>query len=66
MRKLPEESYDQWLERIARTETERAIRQYICSKDLEMIMQEMSDRILKKCLDPLYKSLKEIPFDKEK
>ena len=66
MRKLPEETYDQWLERIARTEKERAILQYISGKDIESVMQEMSVRILKKCLDPLYKSMKEKSFDKEK
>lgn len=66
MKRLSDETYDQWLERISRIETDRAIRQYISGKNIEMIMQEMSHRILKKCLDPINKALKEIPIDKEK
>lgn len=66
MRKLSNESYNEWLERIARTETERAIRQYTSGKDIESIMQEMSTRILKKSLDPLLKSLKENSLDNKK
>jgi len=65
VKRLPNETYDQWLERISRTEADRAIRQYVSGKDIETIMQEMSYRILKKCLDPINRALKESSTNKQ-
>ena len=65
MRKASEESYDQWLERMARFELDRAIRQYASGKNIEIVMEEMSNRIMKKTLDPIMKVLKENPIDKK-
>jgi glutamyl-tRNA reductase len=68
MKYNPEESYEQWLERVRQLEYGIALQRIAKGDTVEEVMEDMSRRIIEKTLYPILKALRDIPtnYDVEK
>jgi len=68
MKYNPEESYEQWLERVRQLEYGIALQRIAKGDTVEEVMEDMSRRIIEKSLYPILKALRDIPtnYDVEK
>lgn len=68
MKYNPEESYEQWLERVRQLEYGIALQRIAKGDTVEEVMEDMSRRIMEKTLYPILKALRDIPtnYDVEK
>jgi glutamyl-tRNA reductase len=68
MRYNDEESYGQWIERVRQYEYGRSLQRIANGDPVEQVLEEMSHRIMEKCLYPILKTLRNIPtnYDAEK
>ena len=68
MKYNPEESYEQWLERVRQLEYGIALQRIAKGDTVEEVMEDMSRRIIEKSLYPILKALRDIPtnYDAEK
>lgn len=69
MRRLENESYNAWVERVRLFEHGHALQRIAKGDDSETIIEEMSIRMMDKLMNPLYKAIRDTgrkPFDIEK
>lgn len=68
MKYNPNESYEQWLERVRQLEYGIALQRIAKGDTVEEVMEDMSRRIIEKTLYPILKALRDIPtnYDVEK
>jgi glutamyl-tRNA reductase len=68
MRYNDEESYEKWIERVRQYECGRALQRLARGDPIEMVLEDMSRRIVKKSLYPILKTIRNIPtnYDAEK
>ena len=59
MKYKPGESYEQWMERVRMYEYGLALQQIARGEPADIVLEEMSKRMMQKCLYPLLKALKE-------
>ena len=59
MRIEPEESYQDWAERVCRFETQRALKELKKGKSIDDVLESMSRRVTDKLLHPVYKAVRE-------
>lgn len=57
MRKQKDETYQVWLERVNAQEYRIALNRISKGDDVELVVEEMSQRLLKKILHPLYENI---------
>lgn len=66
MRQHPNETYEQWVERVRAFELAEALKEIRRGADVNLVMEAMSERIMKKLMHPLLVAVKEnarIDFD---
>ena len=61
MKYNPNESYEQWLERVRQLEYGIALQRIAKGDTVEEVMEDMSRRIIEKTLYPILKALRDIP-----
>ena len=69
MKKLKEESYEIWADRVRMYEHGYAMQRIALGENIEKVLEEMANRILEKLLHPLYGEIKEATaqnYDAEK
>lgn len=69
MRRLENESYEAWVERVRLFEHGYALQRIAKGEDHETIIEEMSIRMMDKLMNPVYKAIKDLHksnFDAEK
>jgi glutamyl-tRNA reductase len=59
MKPLPNESYEQWAERVDMFERGRALQRLAQGEPTEVVLEEMSRRIMDKLLHPIFKTIRE-------
>jgi glutamyl-tRNA reductase len=59
MRPLPNEPYEDWCKRVAMFENGHAMMQIAQGKDVDMVLEDMSRRIMDKLLHPIFKVINE-------
>lgn len=59
MRPLPEESYDDWCNRVQMFEHGNAMMEIAQGKDIAVVMEEMSRRIMQKIMHPAFQKIRE-------
>lgn len=59
MKPLPNESYEQWSERVNLFERGRAMQRIAQGDSVEVVIEDMSRRIMDKLLHPVYKAIRE-------
>ncbi len=68
MRQRPDETYEQWIERVRVYELNRALNEIKNGADINLVMEAMSAGIMKRILHPILVSIREeakTPFDAE-
>jgi glutamyl-tRNA reductase len=65
MKPLPNESYEQWAQRVDMFERGRALQRIAQGESTELVMEEMGRRIMDKLLHPIFKALRETVTDTE-
>ena len=58
MKYNPKESIEQWAERVSMHEYGEALKQIAAGQDVNVVMEAMSERIMKKLKHPLLKEIK--------
>ena len=69
MRKLDNETYEAWLDRVQASELDYARRQLAQGADINLVLEAMSARIMKKTMHPILVAIREssnTEFDAEK
>ena len=69
MKPLPNETYEQWAQRVDMFERGRALQRLANGDPVEIVLEEMSRRITEKLLHPIFKKLRETAvtdYDMEK
>jgi glutamyl-tRNA reductase len=66
MRKLPNESIEQWANRVQTFELEFALKEIRKGADINLVMEAMSARIQKKILHPFYEEIRKQTTDAAK
>lgn len=69
MKPLPNESYEQWADRVSLFEKGRAMQRIAQGDPVEKVLEDMSRRIIDKLLHPVFKAIKDSSvsaFDVEK
>jgi glutamyl-tRNA reductase len=68
MRYNPKESYEQWIERVRQYEYGRSLQRIANGDSVDQVLEEMSHRIMEKCMYPILKTLRDVPtnYDAEK
>jgi len=63
-----EESYKQWIERVHQYEFGRSLQRIANGDPVEQVLEDMSRRIVDKCLYPILKTIRDVPtnYDAEK
>lgn len=64
MKKHDNETYEQWLERAREYEYLRALSNLARGQNIDQVLQDLSNRLVAKALDPLLKELKKQSIDK--
>ena len=59
MKPLPNEPYEKWAERVNLFEKGRAMQRIAQGDSPELVMEEMSRRIMEKLMHPIYKAIRE-------
>lgn len=59
MKPLPNESYEQWAERVNLFERGRAMQRIAQGDSPDKVIEEMSRRIMDKLMHPIYKAVRE-------
>lgn len=59
MKPLPDESFESWCKRVEMFEHGNAMMQIAQGKDIEIVMEEMSRRMMDKFLHPIFRAIKE-------
>ena len=60
MKQLPNEDYEDWIKRAQIYEYGRALQQLANGEDPTKILEELSDRLTKKMLHPVFDAIKEL------
>ena len=63
MKQLPGESYEQWVNRVKQYEFGRALMELANGTDLEQVLKDTSNRMVKKFQHPILEAIKNIPSD---
>jgi glutamyl-tRNA reductase len=68
MRYNAEESYEQWIERVHQYEYGTSLQRIANGDPIEQVLEDMSRRIIDKCLYPILKTIRDVPtnYDAEK
>ena len=59
MKPLPDESFEDWSKRVSMFEKGKAMQDIAQGKDVEVVLEDMSRRILDKLMNPIYKALRD-------
>jgi glutamyl-tRNA reductase len=63
MKQLPDESYEQWVQRVKQYEFGRALMSLASGADPEQVMRETSNRMVAKFQHPILEAINKIPSD---
>lgn len=64
MKPLPNESYEAWASRASMFEKGRALQRIASGESTDLVMEDMSRRLMEKLLHPVFKALREnLPND---
>jgi glutamyl-tRNA reductase len=69
MRPNPDETFESWANRVEMFEKGRALQELARGRDIEIVIEEMSRRIVDKMMSPVFKAIREsskIDFDMAK
>ena len=59
MKPLPDESFEDWSKRVSMFEKGKAMQDIAQGKDVEVVLEDMSRRILDKLMNPIYKAVRD-------
>lgn len=63
MKQRPDESYEQWVQRVKQYETGRALMELASGVDPEQVMITTSNRMIAKFQHPILEAINDIPSD---
>lgn len=64
MRKVENETYEQWLARVQEHELQCALANLASGQDFDQVLEELANKITAKALHPILKELKKTSLDK--